>query len=768
MLENFRRAALFILAVFICPAAASGQQNQAIYIDALGSGWQDWSWNTTRDFNNASPVHGDGGKSIAVTYTAAWAGLYLHNNTNVLLTDYSAIRFWIHGGTTGGHLIQVLPFDSAGHAGTAVGIPATTAGTWTNVEIAISSFAFPAFSGFAWQDRRGAAQPVYYLDDIELVAAGPPPPGPGPALSVDVAADRHAISPLIYGWNFAGAQMAAELSLPINRWGGNATTRYNWQLDTSNRASDWYFENIPDSNPNPGQLPNGSNADRFVEQNLATGTDSLITVPLIGWTPKDRAYACGFSVAKYGPQQKTDPWRPDCGNGVRTDGTYITGNDPADTSIAITPAFVSDWIAHLAGRYGTADQGGVRFYDLDNEPMLWNSTHRDVHPGPTTYEEIRDRTIQYASAIKAADPAAFTLGPVVWGWCAYFYSALDGCGPGTDYASHGNAHFVPWYLRQMRAYEQQQGVRILDYLDMHYYPQGNNVALSSAGDAVTQALRLRSTRSLWDPTYADESWIANVQDGPYVRLIPRMKQWVAENYPGTKLAITEYNFGGLEHINGALAQADVLGIFGREGLDLATLWDPPQSAQPGAFAYRIYRNYDGAGRKFGETSVRAVSEDQGRVSIYASQRSDNRLTIILINKTNGILTSSLSISSYPSAACAQVYRYSAADPARIVREQDVAVAGGTVSIQMPASSITLLVVPPALAQADFDGDTDVDRDDYKHFQQCSTGPGLGPPSSGCANADLDGDADVDQSDFGLFQRCLSGPYILADPGCTSR
>ena len=95
------------------------------------------------------------------------------------------------------------------------------------------------------------------------------------------------------------------------------------------------------------------------------------------------------------------------------------------------------------------------FYDLDNEPMLWNSTHRDVHPSPTSYDELRDKTWAYAAAIKAADPSAQTLGPVLWGWCAYLYSAVDGCSPGTDYSSHGNVNFVPWYLQQMQAYEQQ-------------------------------------------------------------------------------------------------------------------------------------------------------------------------------------------------------------------------------------------------------------------------------------------------------------------------
>jgi hypothetical protein len=70
----------------------------------------------------------------------------------------------------------------------------------------------------------------------------------GPALSVDAGADQHAISPLIYGMNFADEALAQELRLPLNRWGGNSTTRYNWQIDVHNTGSDYYFENIPDGN----------------------------------------------------------------------------------------------------------------------------------------------------------------------------------------------------------------------------------------------------------------------------------------------------------------------------------------------------------------------------------------------------------------------------------------------------------------------------------------------------------------------------------------
>ena len=534
---------------------------------------------------------------------------------------------------------------------------------------------------------------LFILVSLARPAHGAPAFAAGPALSVNVALDRHAISPYIYGMNFADEALAAELRLPVRRWGGNATTRYNWQSNTFNTGSDWYFENIL----------NDISADQFVDQDRRTSTKTIMTMPLIGWTPKpgrlSHPYDCGFRVSRYGAQPNTDPWDTDCGDGVRADHTDITGNDPADTSIAITPTFVQGWIQHLVSRYGTAANGGVLFYDLDNEPMLWNSTHRDVHPNATSYDEIRDRTYQYAAAIKAADPTAQVLGPVLWGWVAYFYSALDVAAGGSwwdtrpDRRAHGDIPFLDWYLQQMRAYEQTNQTRVVDYLDIHFYPQATGIALSSAGDANTQALRLRSTRALWDPTYADESWIAQTGEGPSVRLVPRMHDWVNNNYPGTKIALSEYNWGALDHINGALAQADILGIFGREGLDLATLWSPPTMSQPGAFAFRMYRNYDGAHSMFGDVSVRATSADQGQLAIYAAQRSSgNALTLIIINKTSGALTSSVTLAGFTPASPAQVYRYDANNLNAIVRQTDQAISAGGFTATFPANSITLVVI----------------------------------------------------------------------------
>lgn len=661
-----------------------------VYTDSLSSGWWNGSWDTNLNLNNASPVQ-SGSASIAAMYTAAWGGLYLGTNSPLNASVYPSIRFWVHGGSAGGQRIAFKVIDGSNNGWNNSFSITPTANAWTQFTVNLSSVGNPAtIGGLVWQDNSGGAQPTFYIDNVSLLAAAPVPL----ALSVDVTANRHAISPYIYGMNFAEQSLAAESHLPVDRYGGNATTRYNWQNDTANRASDWFFENIPNANSNPSQLPNGSASDQFIDQDRSTGAKTVMTIPLIGWTPKSRAVACGFSVSKYGAQQSVDPWQTDCGNGVTTGGANITINNPLDTSIPITQTFVQGWMQHLMGRYGTAANGGVAFYDLDNEPMLWNSTHRDVHPNPTSYDEMRNLTYQYAPAMKAVDSSAQILGPVEWGWDAYFYSALDLATNNSDRLNHGNVPYVAWYLQQMQAYEQQSHTRILDYLDLHYYPQANGVTLSPAGDANTQALRLRSTRSLWDPTYADESWIAQTTDGPYVRLIPRMRDWINANYPGTKIAIGEYNWGALDNINGALAEADVLGIFGREAVDLAALWDPPTAAQPGAFAFRVYRNYDSAGNTFGDVSVSASSTDQDQLAVYAAQRSsDNALTLVIINKANNALTTNVALTGFSPATSARVFRYSANNLNAIVRQVDQPVSAAGFTATFPASSITLLVLP---------------------------------------------------------------------------
>jgi uncharacterized protein (TIGR03437 family) len=522
----------------------------------------------------------------------------------------------------------------------------------------------------------------------------------GPALSVDAAAQTHPISPDIYGINdYSDQGLASELRLSVRRWGGDATTRYNWQLDSYNSASDWYYEDFTASNATSNPRDN-SKFNQVAELSRTTGTRTIGTIPMIGWIAKTRDQNCSFAVAKYGPQQKTDPYNSQCGNGVKPDGTNITGNDPNDASMPVDVNAMRQWVEYLVNRYDRADRGGVAIYCLDNEPTIWLFVHRDVHPKPPSYDEIRDLGFAYAAMIKSVDPSTQVSGPVLSGWDSFFYSAVDWLSGWStapyqywdnpvDRNAHGGLAFLDWYLQQMRDYESQHGIRILDYLDLHAYVLPDGLAFQPAGDAATQALRLESTRVLWDPNYQ----FASTDIHEPVRLIPRMHDWVNNNYPGTKLAITEYNWGALEDINGALAQADVLGIFGREGVDLAAIWGPPTPDQPGAFAFRMYRSYDGMGGSFGETSVQATSTAQGQLSIYAARRSDSALTLMVINKTTVDLTSHVSLANFKPAAAAQVWTYSAANLKAIVHGSDLPVSASGFKTTFPANSITLLVLP---------------------------------------------------------------------------
>ncbi|MFN8487964.1 MAG: glycoside hydrolase family 44 protein [Caldilineaceae bacterium] len=691
--------------------ATVGAAEQVIYADALATGWQDWSWSSTRNFANTSPVHG-GTKSLAVTYTAAWGGLQLHAPITFDTTQYYALSFWVHGGGSNRALMLYTQATDSGGASSHYNFNAP-ANTWTNFQVPLSALGSPGQILLVdIMDGSGSAQSVFYLDDIKLLSIAPAPtPTPTPAtltLSVDVSANRKAISPYIYGMNFADEAVATAINLPVRRWGGNAMSRYNWQNDISNHAADWYFENQKESDAT--NLPDDSAVNRFIAQDRRTATKTLLTIPMNGWVTNNNANACGYSVTKYkytplpypSGYPATDTWRTQCGSGIVQikngwQPVFFTGNDPLDTSVAIDQSFASNWMNYLKGKYGAAANGGILFYNLDNEPDLWNSTHADVHPTGLTYDELRNRTQQYAAAIKASDATAQVVGPVFGGWWAYFDSALDvAAGNQADRQAHGNVALTDWYLQQLRAYEQTNHVRLLDYLDLHFYPQASGVSLSGAGDAATQALRLRSTRSLWDPTYVDESWIKDAgPDGGIIRMIPRMRDWVNNNYPGTKIAIGEYNWGALDHINGALTQADVLGIFGREGLDLATLWEPPTVNQPGAFAFRMYRNYDGAGGKFGDVSVRATSNDQERLAIYAAQMTSNAaVTLLIINKTGAAITAQVNLAGFTPAANAALYRYSSAILAAIEHPADQAVTATGFSASFPANSITLVRLNP--------------------------------------------------------------------------
>jgi len=510
-------------------------------------------------------------------------------------------------------------------------------------------------------------------------------------VSVDAGANRHRISPNVYGLAFATGAQLSDLNVPLNRSGGNAETRYNWQANASNRAADYYFESIGETSAVAGE-----HGDSFIADSRSAGAEPMLTVPIIGWVARlgnNRAKLASFSVAKYGAQQSTDYWMPDAGNGVHPDGSLVTGNDPSDANMPADALFQKAWVQHLVSRWGLSGSGGVRYYLLDNEHSIWHSSHRDVHPVGATMDEVFGKMLDHAQRIKEVDPTALVLGPEEWGWSGYTLSGYDqqwgsthGWSSLPDRAAHGGADYLPWLLTQFQQYEITHGKRMLDLFSVHYYPQGGEY--SDDTSTAMQQRRNRSTRSLWDPNYTDESWIADK-----VRLVPRLREWADTYYPGTPIALTEYSWGAEGHMNGATAPADILGILGREGLDLATRWTTPATGSPVYNAIKLYRNYDGARSAFGDISIGAGGPNPDNVAAFAAVRSaDRAVTVMIVSKfLTGTTAVTVNLANYTTTGTA-VQRWQLA-AGSISHLADAALAGNSLTVTVPPQSVTLLVIP---------------------------------------------------------------------------
>ena len=517
------------------------------------------------------------------------------------------------------------------------------------------------------------------------------------AISVDAAAGRHPISPLIYGINFGTTAVLQDLRAPINRSGGNSASAYNWRIDARNAGKDWYFESLA---VNPADI-NDQFGERFVALTQAAGATPILTIPMLGRVAKlgpARETLASFSIAKYGPQPNHDVnGHADAGNGVAPGDKPIAGNDANDASTPDDPQNEQARVADLVKQFGGASGGGVRYYALDNEPSLWQLIHRDVHPMGAHASEIASKVIVYSRAVKAADPHAQIVAPEEWGWQGYFYSGFD-----QQYAAdHGLDHtpdrtsetqgmpYVPWLLTQWKA-----AGHPVDVFSLHFYPQGGEYAEAGVTNSQDVALmRNRSTRDLWDPNYKDPTWINSV-----VALIPLMRRWVdTYYYPGTPIGITEYNWGGDTLMNGATAQADVLGIFGREGLDIATRWGTLDPSMPVYKAFKLYRNYDGNGAAFGATSIAASAPDPDTVSAFAALRErDHALTLVVINKQlDRPADAAITLDHFAPSGVAETWRLA---NNQLFRMPDARYQDSTLRASLPAQSVTLYVLRGAQAR----------------------------------------------------------------------
>jgi endoglucanase len=315
--------------------------------------------------------------------------------------------------------------------------------------------------------------------------------------------------------------------------------------------------------------------------------------------------------------------------------------------------YMDEFVNFLVSTYGHAGEpNGVKFYCMDNEPDIWSdgnkgATHPEVHPLDPCCLEYKDKSVAISQAVKNVDPNAQMMGPVSYGFTGFmsFQGASDWASLKGPYGSNG--WFLDYYLDKMKASSDTAGKRLLDALDVHWYPEaqdnashricGNNSDIYTTG---MYTARMQAPRTLWDSGYVypnmtyptgEVSWINQQGNAPYLPLLPRLKADINQYYRDTNLAITEYDYGGQTHWSGGIATTDVLGIFGKYGVYLATYWGDGNYVDA---AIKMYRNYDGNHSTFGDMNVFASMSNKVDSSIYASVFDDYacELHLIVINK----------------------------------------------------------------------------------------------------------------------------------------
>lgn len=500
------------------------------------------------------------------------------------------------------------------------------------------------------------------------------------------------ISPYIYGVNFeADLNTVAPKSI---RMGGNRMSAYNWETNMSNAGSDWHHTSdmyvVRNLSDDLKTAPAGMAQGVVGAANSHNIPYTLFTLQMLGYVSADQNGEIPESSAA-----PSDRWAQVVN---RKGSAFSETPDLNDGKV-----YMDEYLNYLTNKLGKSDSGtGIRGYELDNEPALWSSTHSRVQRQPLSCAELVTKSIDLATVVKEADEGADVFGPSLYGYAAY--TSFQGAPDWEELkAANGYRWFVDYYLDEMKKAGDSSGKRLLDVLDLHFYteakgPCGERSCNHYDNDGCVRA-RLNSVRALYDENYRENSWIQST-GAQFFPLLPNVQQSIDKYYPGTKISFTEYNFGGGDHISGAVAQADTLGIFAENDVYFATIWAFENSRYQFA-AINMYTNYDGKGSGFGDTLVKSENENED-ISVYSSIDGENEDTVKIIVTNHSLHEETpleISLSSDGEYKSAEVYALYGDSP-EIRAMPAASVEGNKLTYSLQPLSVTEFVVKKSAAPAE--------------------------------------------------------------------
>lgn len=533
-------------------------------------------------------------------------------------------------------------------------------------------------------------------------------------VSVDSTSDKQAISPYIYGTNqdFSNAKVTAR------RIGGNRSTGYNWENNASNAGTDYknesdnYWLTLYDVPKDQSDVP-ASTYTTFHDKSLAMGVPyTLATVQAGGYVAADKD---GTTVTDPAPSSR---WKKVAFN---KNGPLSLTPDTTDDTV-----YMDEFVNSLVNKYGSASgKTGIKGYSLDNEPALWPTTHPLIHPDKTTCAEVLDKDTELSKTVKKIDPAAETFGPALYGFAAFsnFQSAPDWTNVKGNYQ-----WFIDYYLDNMKKNSDAAGKRLLDVLDLHWYPEakggGQRITTSDTSNVDCNKARMQAPRSLWDSTYVEDSWIGQWNKWA-LPLVPKVKASIDKYNPGTKLSFSEYNYGGENHISGGIAQADALGAFGKTGVYFASYWECENNNNNYVqSAFNLYNNYDGNNSKYGDTNIKCDTSDINNSSTYASLTSNNgkRMDLIVMNKNyTDAINFNFNVNSSEKYTSGDVWGFDSNSSNITKRDSISSISGNKFTYKIPALTAVHIVLNADSKKGDLNGDGTVNGRDLMLLRQYLAG-----------------------------------------------
>ena len=567
-------------------------------------------------------------------------------------------------------------------------------------------------------------------------------------VTIDTAAERAAISPYIYGgnWEFNDAKLTAK------RFGGNRTTGYNWENNFSNAGSDWQHSNdtyllsnnkIPEAKwKEPGIV-----ATNYHDISLAAGeTYSITTLQAAGYVSADADGA--VAETEVAPSKRWKEVKFNKGS------AYSLTPDLTDDYV-----YMDEYMNFLINKYGNASTAtGIKGYCLDNEPALWVTNHPRIHPTQATCAEIVQKNIELAKTVKRVDPYADTYGLLAYGFGEL--NTFQGAKDWDDLKLKGNYNwFLDYYLDSMKKASDTEGKRLIDVVDLHWYPEakggGERIVFGKdLANIECNKARLQAARTLWDTTYTEDSWIAQYSKDK-LPLLPTIQNSINKYNPGTKIGITEYSYGGDDHITGGIAEADVLGVFGKYGVYFASVWGGGSYTASG---FNIYTNYDGKGSKYGDTKVKAETTDIENSSVYASvdSKDDSKLHIMMINKNyDSPMTVNFNVANNKNYTSGRVFAFDRGSVNIYEKPAIDSISGNKFSYTVPALTVCHIVLDSnasATIYGDANNDKVVNALDYAVLKKQL----LNQDTTYNKALDLNVDGAVNAIDFAILKQYLLG------------